>query len=94
MNWKAVLHLIRVDMKSGRLTRGQKLVKYNVGRSRFFSLLGYMIAIIVGVVIGGIVSYLYTSGSLDGGLKSAFDVVFANFQLSLPTVVFVFWLFF
>ena len=62
MNWKAVLHLVRVDMKSGRLTRGQKLIKYNVARNRFFSYLGYMITIIIGVVIGAVVSYFYASG--------------------------------
>ena len=64
MNWKTILHLVRVDMKSGRLTRGQKLIKYNVTRNRFFSYLGYLAAIIIGVVVGGLVSYFYTSGLL------------------------------
>lgn len=94
MNWKTILHLVRVDMKAGRLTRGQKLIKYNVGRNRFFSYLGYLIAIIIGVAIGVFVSYLYTSEFLDAPLKSTFDAAFANFQLSLPTIVLVFALIF
>jgi hypothetical protein len=93
MNWKTILHLVRVDMKSGRLTRGQKLIKYNVTRNRFFSYLGYLAAIIIGVVVGGLVSYFYTSG-FDATLQSDFNAVFANFQLSLPTIVLVFALIF
>jgi len=32
MKWKNVLRLIRVDIKSGRLVRGQKLRKYKESR--------------------------------------------------------------
>ena len=52
MNWKKVLYLIRVDMKAGRLLRGQKLTNYNVRRNRFFNYIVYSIAIAIGLAVG------------------------------------------
>jgi hypothetical protein len=94
MNWKAVLHLIRVDMKSGRLLRGQRLIKYNVARNRFFSYLTYGVAATIGAVVGILVGLLYNSESANIGFQEMFVQGFANFQLSLPTLVVVFTLIF
>ncbi len=59
MNWRTVLYLVRADMKSGRLLRGQRLIKYNVRRNRFFSYLTYAVMIAIGVAIGVGVGYIY-----------------------------------
>jgi hypothetical protein len=89
MNWKTVLHLIRVDIKSGRLMRGQRLIKYNVTRNRFFSYVIYAAAIAIGSAVGALVSWFYNSQSLTLGFQSLFNTGFTNFQLSLPTIVVV-----
>jgi hypothetical protein len=89
MNWKTVLHLIRVDIKSGRLMRGQRLIKYNVARNRIYSYVTYAVAIAIGLVAGALVSWFYSSESLTLGFQSLFDTGFANFQLSLPTMIVV-----
>jgi hypothetical protein len=87
MNWKTVLHLIRVDIKSGRLMRGQRLIKYNVARNLFFSYIIYAAAIAIGLAAGALVSWFYNSESLTLGFQSGFNTGFANFQLSLPTII-------
>ncbi len=61
MNWKTVLQLVRVDMKSTRLLRGKRLIKYNVKRSRMFSYLTYFTAAAIGVAAGALVRYIYSS---------------------------------
>jgi hypothetical protein len=94
MNWKTVRHLISVDMKAGRLTRGQRQTKYNVGRSRLYNYLTYAGAIGIGLAIGIIVSWFYNSLALESGFKSLFDAGFVSFQYSLPTLILVFALIF
>ena len=89
MNWKTVLHLIRVDIKSGRLMRGQRLIKYNVARNRFFSYLTYAAAIAIGLAAGALVSWFYNSSALTLGFQSLFNTGFTNFQLALPTMIVV-----
>ncbi len=87
MNWKTILHLIRVDMKSTRLLRGRRLIKYNVARNRLYSYLTYTAAILIGVVAGALVSWFYNSQALTADFQSLFKTGFANFQLSLPTII-------
>ena len=89
MNWKTILHLIRVDIKSGRLMRGQRLIKYNVARNRFFSYLTYAAAIAIGLAAGALVSWFYNSQALTLGFQSLFNTGFTNFQLALPTMIVV-----
>jgi hypothetical protein len=90
MNWKTVLQLVRVDMKSGRLLRGQKLIKYNVARSRYLFYLAYVIAVAIGLAIGLLVGYLYGTFSTDPNVQGLFAVYFPSFLLSLPTIVLVY----
>ena len=94
MNWKTVLHLVRVDIKSGRLMRGQRLIKYNIARNRFFTYLAYGIAIAVGIVAGVLVGLFYNSQIGNAAFETLFRNGFANFQLSLPTLIVVFTLIF
>ena len=61
MNWKNVAHLIRVDMKSGRLLRGRRLTRYR--EHRLFNYLAYGGALVLGLVIGGLVGVYYASAA-------------------------------
>ncbi|MCW4010459.1 MAG: hypothetical protein NWF05_07545 [Candidatus Bathyarchaeota archaeon] len=90
MNWKTVLQLVRVDMKSGRLLRGQRLIKYNVKGSRIFSYLSYVAAVAIGVVAGVIALVIYNALAAEANFQSLFEVGFANFQYSLPTLILIF----
>jgi hypothetical protein len=89
MNWKVVAHLIRVDMKSGRLIRGGRL-------SRAFErkLLKYVLygsALVLGVVVGCVVGYFYNSVStVDPQTKALFDLGLLSLSLSLPTLVLIY----
>jgi hypothetical protein len=89
MNWKTVLHLVRVDSKSTRLLRGKRLIKYNVARNRFFSYLTYTVAIIIGLAVGALISWFYDSQALTANFQSVFNSGFSSFQLSLPTIIVV-----
>jgi hypothetical protein len=81
-------------MRSGRLIRGQRLIRYNVTRNRLFSYLTYGSAVIIGVVVGGLVGWFFNSQLPNVGFESLFLNGFANFQLSLPTLIVVFTLIF
>jgi hypothetical protein len=94
MNWKTVRHLVEVDIKSARLMRGQRLIKYNIARNRLFSYLIYGAAVAIGIAAGVIVGLFYNSQLLTIGFKSIFINGFTNFQLSLPTIILVFTLIF
>ena len=89
MNWKTVLHLIRVDVKSGRLMRGQRLQKYNVGRSPLSGYGIYIIAAVIGAIIGSLVAWFYVSSASDATLTALFRVGFASFQIALPLIILV-----
>ena len=90
MNWKTIRHLISVDMKASRLTRGQKLSHYNVGRSRLYSYLTYVGVVGIGLAVGILVSWFYTSQTIDSGFRELFAAGFASFQYSLPTLILLF----
>jgi hypothetical protein len=87
MNWKTVRHLIRVDIKSGRLMRGQRLQNYNVGRSRLSGYYGYVASAIIGGIIGSLIAWFYTSQAADATFHSIFTLGFASFQVALPLII-------
>jgi hypothetical protein len=89
VNWKTVWQLVRVDMKSTRLLRGQRLIHYNISRNRFFSYLTYGGAIAIGLIIGIIVSLFYNSAKTDLVFRTLFNMGFTSFSLSLPTIIVV-----
>jgi ABC-type amino acid transport system permease subunit len=94
MNWKTVLQLVRVDMKSTRQLRGKKLANYNVKRNRFFSYLGYIIALIIGIAAGVLTLVIYNALSAEPNIQSLFHLGFTNFLYGLPTLIVVFTLIF
>jgi hypothetical protein len=61
MNWKNVVQLIRVEMKSGRLIRGQRLTKYR--ENKWFTYLEYGGALTIGLAVGAVAGYLYGPAS-------------------------------
>lgn len=90
MNWKNVAHLIRVDRKSGRLIRGQRLTKYR--ESRLFTYLLYGGALAVGLTVGTVAGLIYNAVSIsaDSQLMTLFQQGVLNLFLSLPTLVLIF----
>jgi hypothetical protein len=94
MNWKTVFFLLRVDMKSGRLIRGQKLVKYNTKRSKTFAYLPYAAAITIGTVAGLLIGLFFSTQASETGFQFLFKSGFSSFMISLPTIVLVFTLIF
>lgn len=88
MNWKNVLHLMRVDRKSGRLLRG-KLTKYR--ENKFFAYWAYWVALAVGLTVGALVSWVYTIISAgDLTLQAQFQLGALSLFLSIPTLVLIY----
>lgn len=89
MNWKNVLSLMRVDRKSGRLIRGQKLTRYREGF--FFAYWPYWVALGVGLTVGLIVGVVYNSAvTSDLSIANEFQQYATNLFYSLPTLVLVY----
>src|ERR1035437_5351929 len=91
MNWKNVLYLLRVELKSGRLIRGIRATRYR--ENGFLAYWPYWTAVIIGVLGGvianAIVASIYSNPGtipnlpqLTGGSISVF--------VTLPTIVLVF----
>ena len=86
MNWKNVLRLISVDIKAGRLIRGQRLRRYR--ERRFFQYLLYGGACILGLAIGIGVGSVYT-GVTDQALRDLFYQGARSLFLSFPSLVLI-----
>lgn len=84
MNWKNVVRLISVDIKSGRLIRGQKFRRYRERRVLQYLLYGG--ACVLGLAIGLAVGNLYI-GLPNSELKSLFYQSARNLFMSLPTLI-------
>jgi len=85
MNWKNVAHLIRVDMKSGRLIRGRRLTKYR--ESRLFTYLEYGGVPVAGSVIGLLIGLSYNAYPQE---RILFQQGLMALSLSLPTMVLIY----
>jgi len=89
MNWKNVALLIRVDRKSGRLIRGQRLTKYR--EKKLFTYIVYGGALIIGLAVGVGVGVVYNSlltGNSD--LPALVSTAVLSLFLSLPTIVLIY----
>jgi len=84
MNWKNVLLLISIGVKSGRLTRGQRLRRYR--ERKVFQYLMYGGACVLGVLIGLVAGIFYT-GVTDPVMKTLFYQGASYLFLSLPTLI-------
>jgi hypothetical protein len=89
MNWKNVAHLIRVDMKSGRLIRGRRLTKYR--ENKLFTYVLYGGALILGLAVGVLAGLVYNSVSVaDQQFGALFNQGLLDLFLSLPTLVMIY----
>lgn len=86
MNWRNVLRLISVDVKSGRLVRGQRLRKYR--ERRIFQYLLYGGACVLGLIIG-IGAGTFYAGVADPTLKAQFHQGALYLFLSFPSLVLI-----
>ena len=87
MNWKNVLRLISVDIKAGRLIRGQRLRRYRERRG--FQYLLYGGACVLGLAIGIGVGSVYT-GVADQASRDLLYQGARSLFLSFPTLVLIF----
>ena len=90
MNWKNVAFLVGVERKSGRLMRGQVLTHYR--ESKIGAYLFYLIAIVIGLVIGFLVGNFYVTGviSADPALAITLQPLVNSVLFSLPTLVLIY----
>jgi hypothetical protein len=89
MNWKIVAHLIRVDLKSGRLIRGGRLS--GAFERKLLRYILYGGALVLGIVVGCLVGYFYNGVSaVDSQMKALFDLGLLSLSLSLPTLVLIY----
>jgi len=86
MNWKNVVRLISIEMKSGRLIRGQRLRRYR--ESRLLQYLLYGGACVLGLAIGLAVGNFY-SGMPDSELKRLIYQGAYYLFPSLPTLILI-----
>jgi len=87
MNWKNVVQLISVDVKSGRLIRGQSFRRYR--ESKLFQYVLYGGACVLGLAIGLVVGNFY-NGVTDPEMRALFHQGALNFFLSLPTLILIY----
>jgi len=89
MNWRIVAHLIRVDMKSGRLIRGGRMAK--AFERRLLTYVIYGGVLILGVAVGYLAGFFYNSiSNIDPQTKTLFDLALMSLSLSLPTLVLIY----
>jgi hypothetical protein len=86
MNWKNVVRLIGIEIKSGRLIRGQRLRRYR--ERKIFQYLLYGGACVLGLAIGLTVGNFY-SGMHDSEQKNLLYQGTRSLFPSLPTLILI-----
>ncbi len=84
MKWKNVLRLISVDIKSGRLIRGQMLRRYR--GSRVIQYVMYGGSCLLGIAIGLLVGTVY-KGIADPEMKGALLLNVKSLFIAAPTLI-------
>jgi len=84
MNWHHVLKLISVDIKSGRLIRGQRLRRYR--ESRVLQYVMYGGSCLLGIAVGLLVGTVY-SGVTDPEMKTGLLLNVKVLFIAAPTLV-------
>jgi len=84
MKWKNVLRLISVDIKSGRLVRGQRLRRYQ--ESRVIRYIMYGGSFLLGIAIGLLVGTVY-NGIADPEMKGALLLSAKSLFILAPTLI-------
>jgi hypothetical protein len=85
MNWKTVAYLVGVERKSGRLLRGQRLLRYT--ESKVSAYLFYFLALGLGVLVGFLAGYFVGAVEADPTLAGMLQPMVSSVFLSLPTII-------
>jgi hypothetical protein len=85
MNWKNVVRLIRIDIKSGRLLRGRRLTRFR--ENRLYTYVLYGGALLLGLAVGALVGASYQTAMATGVNLKALAL---DFFLQLPTLVLIY----
>jgi len=83
VNWKNVLLLVRVDIKSSRLVRGPRFRRFRENKLVTYAL--YVVACLIGVFIGWLIGNFY-NGVSDSALRKLIFQGATYFFISLPTL--------
>jgi len=84
MKWKNVLRLISIDIKSGRLIRGQRLRRYRESRALHYVMYGG--SCLLGIAIGWLVGTVY-NGLPDPNVREMLLLGAKSLFISAPTLV-------
>ena len=89
MNWKNVLNLMRIDMKSGRFLRGKRLTRFR--ETKVFTYVLYGGALVLGLVVGALAGMFYISASAtDPNFAALANQGMLSLLLGLPTLVLIY----
>ncbi|MFZ0966354.1 MAG: hypothetical protein WAN82_06980 [Candidatus Bathyarchaeia archaeon] len=83
MNWKNVLQLISVDIKSSRMIRGTRFRRFRENRAVTYAL--YIAACVFGLLVGWLVGNFY-NGISDSNLRQLILEGATNLFITLPTI--------
>lgn len=83
MNWKNVLRLVSVDIKSSRLIRGNRFRRFRENRIVTYAL--YVVACVFGLLIGGLFGIFY-NGISDPTSRQVYLQSATNLFTTLPTL--------
>jgi hypothetical protein len=91
VNWKNVLRLVSVDVKSSRLIRGTRFRRFRENRTLTYAL--YVGACVFGLLVGWLVGNFY-NGISDPALKTPILQGARNLFVTLPTIALLYGLVF
>ncbi|MEM3442636.1 MAG: hypothetical protein QXM86_02070 [Candidatus Bathyarchaeia archaeon] len=91
MNWKNVLHLIKVDVKASRVVRGTRFRRFTENKIITYAL--YIAACAVGLLVGFLIGNFY-NGINDPNLKQTIFQGATNSFITLPTIALLYGLVF
>jgi hypothetical protein len=83
VNWKNVLHLINVEVKSSRLIRGARFRRFRENKAVTYAL--YIAACVLGLLVGWFVGYFY-NGISDSSVRQLIFDGAINLFVTLPTI--------
>ena len=91
MNWRNVLLLIKADVKSYRIIRGEKFRRFR--ESRLFDCILYLGSSFIGAAMGYLIGTFYNA-LLDASLREMIFQGFVNLLISLPALALLYGLIF
>ena len=83
MNWKNVLHLINVEVKSSRMIRGARFRRFRENKAVTYAL--YIVACVFGLLVGWFVGNFY-NGISDSSVRQQILDGATNLFVTLPTI--------